>query len=433
MARINQLVLPTGADASVIYQDGRWRTSGELKEEVKRLSERLVAYNCARALLKTRRADNVIIALLACKKNGCDLILHRATNQFEDIAESLGADVLLDDSLMPVITGVQAKQVSKHPCVILLTSGTTGRPKAASHSLQSLLGTVPELCPKKQPRWMLTYDPASFAGLQVILTSLVGGAQLGASSEPTIEAITKLSLSLRPTAISGTPTFWRAFISAIDFKTYDAPLRHATVGGEAVDQMTLDRIAHYFPFAKIKHIYASTEAGAAFSVKDGYAGFPSVWLETGVDGVHLRVIDSVLQIKSVRLSKGYLAGLKMPIECGWLDTGDIVEVIGARVFFRGRRDNIINVGGSKVRPEEIEAIILAVPTVVDAYVKGIKNPITGELVAADIVVQPGVESSSAIASVEQATKALPPFARPRIVRVVSQIARNAVGKKLRSK
>jgi hypothetical protein len=110
----------------------------------------------------------------------------------------------------------------------------------------------------------------------------------------------EVALVRKPTHVSGKPTFWRGFLLALGARAGEVPLACATLGGEAVDQGTLDRIAHAFPGVAIGHIYAATEAGALFAVRDGKAGFPADWLESGVDGVTLRIVDGMFEVSSPR-------------------------------------------------------------------------------------------------------------------------------------
>ena len=431
MATPQQLELPPHGDAQVVFQDGRWFTAAEIESDAAGLARHLAGLKCGRVILSTRRADRVIVSLLACRRAGCDLVLQRGMESLSDLVRAVGADAVMDDTLVPSAAGTGRATASGQ--VILLTSGTTGVPKAAAHQLDRLLGLIPLERPEPPPRWLLTFAPASFAGLQVILTALVGHAPLAASSAPDMASLTRLALEVGPTAISGTPTFWRAFLPAMTGLEDRVPLRYATVGGEAVDQSTLDRIAAHFPKARITHIYASTEAGAAFAVRDGKAGFPAAWLGEDLGGVRLRAVDGVLQVNSARRMESYVSGQEMPVDGeGWLDTGDLVETVGDRVYFRGRQGTLINVGGNKVRPEEVEAAILQVPGVVDVQVKGLRNAITGELVGADIVVAPGLEAQAVTNQVKQAMRSLPPYAIPRIIRVVPHLAEIAGGKKRRS-
>lgn len=304
--------------------------------------------------------------------------------------------------------------------VLLETSGTTGAPKLVRHGFDRLRGRLrgtadPRAC------WLLTYEPGAFAGLQVTLTAAAAGATLVAEPGGGVAELARAALRHGVTHVSGTPSFWRAFLMALGAEA--PPLAAITLGGEAADQPLLERLAERFPQARLRHIYASTEAGALFAVADGLAGFPAEWLETGVDGVGLRIADGVLEVRSPR---AMLDGAD-----GWLSTGDLVELCGGRVMFAGRLDGRINVGGVKVSPEAAEAALLSVPGVLDALVEPKANPITGWILTATVVPRPDAEEGALRAAIRAALAPLEPAARPRVVTFADRIALPSTGKKSR--
>ena len=205
----------------------------------------------------------------------------------------------------------------------------------------------------------------------------------------------------------------------------DLPLVAVTLGGEAADQPLLDRLTVRFPKARLRHIYASTEAGALFAVADGRAGFPAAWLDEAPDGLELRIADGVLEVRSPRAAPGVVDS------AGWLATGDLVERRGERVLFTGRLDGLVNVGGVKVSPETVERRLLAVDGVADAAVVAVASPITGHLLTATIVPTPGVEEAVLRAALRAATADMPPAARPRALTFADHIPLSAAGKKSR--
>lgn len=304
--------------------------------------------------------------------------------------------------------------------VVLQTSGTTGAPKPVRHRFDRLCGRLrgtsdPEV------RWLLTYEPASFAGLQVILTAAAAGAALVSAPGAPVPALADAAASAAVTHVSATPSFWRALLVA-GFAMLPG-LRGITLGGEAADQPLLDRLAESCPDARIRHIYASTEAGALFAVTDGRAGFPAAWLDDGVEDVRLRVTGGVLEVLSPRaMAEG---------GSGWLETGDLVEVVGDRVVFVGRADGRINVGGVKVSPERAERCLLAVPGVADALVEPAPSPIVGHILTATVVPRPGADEAVLRVALRDATAALEPAARPRVIRFAPALPLSGAGKKRR--
>ncbi|PWC92771.1 class I adenylate-forming enzyme family protein [Azospirillum sp. TSO5] len=309
--------------------------------------------------------------------------------------------------------------------VTLESSGTTGTPKRLHHDFTRLRGRLRGVT-EEGARWLLTYDPGAFAGLQVMLTAAAAGALLVAvpsSGAGTIAALAQAARRHAVTHVSGTPSFWRAFLMALG--DADLPLAAVTLGGEAADQPLLDRLAERFPHARLRHIYASTEAGALFAVADGRAGFPAAWLDAAPDGLALRIADGVLEVRSPRAAPGAVNA------DGWLSTGDLVERRGDRVLFAGRLDGLVNVGGVKVSPEAVERRLLAVDGVADAAVVAVPSPITGHLLTATIVPVPGADDSALRVALRAATADLPPAARPRALTFADHIPLSAAGKKSR--
>jgi acyl-CoA synthetase (AMP-forming)/AMP-acid ligase II len=319
------------------------------------------------------------------------------------------------------------------PRIYMMTSGTTGTPKIAAHTLNSLLHRVLATAhhpANRMARWLLTYQASGFAGIQVILTATATKSLIVAPAEHSPRGFRDAAVYWNVTQISGTPTFWRSFLVAGD--TASLPLRQITIGGEAVEQATLDRIKAGFPKARISHTYASTEAGVVFSVHDGREGFPAAWLEQPPQGVELRIRDGFLQIRTPGRMQSYVSEANQPLtDDGWLATQDRCELVGERVHILGRGDKTINVGGYKVYPQAIETLLLNAPGVAEARVYGIPNPISGALVAADVVLLPGREPAAARSQlIGICREQLASYQVPRVFKIVDAIETAASGKKL---
>jgi acyl-coenzyme A synthetase/AMP-(fatty) acid ligase len=271
---------------------------------------------------------------------------------------------------------------------VLFTSGTAGVPKLVAHTFCTLTGAIRTAGSLGTGAvWSTFYDIRRYGGLQIFLRAMLGGGSLVLSSaaEPVGDFLVRAGAS-GVTHISGTPSHWRrALMSANSAKM--AP-RYLRLSGEIADQAVLDRLHQIYPRSDIAHAFASTEAGVAFDVDDGLAGFPQALI--GKHGeVELRVINDSLRIKSNRNALRYL-GEGAPTlldEDGFVDTGDMVELRNGRYYFAGRRGGIINIGGLKVHPEEVEAAINRHPSVRMSLVTARRNPITGAIVVADVVVR----------------------------------------------
>lgn len=268
---------------------------------------------------------------------------------------------------------------------ILLTSGTTGVPKLVRHTLATLTGAMPIGTTLGQNAvWSTFYDMRRYGGLQIFLRAMLGGGSmvLSSPSEPAGAFVARAG-SCGVTHISGTPSHWRrALMSGAAHRM--AP-NYVRLSGEIADQAILDHLRQAYPHADIAHAFASTEAGVAFDVGDGQCGFPAGYLGRRGD-VEMRVVDGSLRIRSGRNALGYLGDVPSPFdEDGFVDNGDMLERRDDRYYFIGRRGGVINIGGQKVHPEEVEAVINRHPDVRMSVVHARKNPITGAIVAADVV------------------------------------------------
>lgn len=267
---------------------------------------------------------------------------------------------------------------------VLLTSGTTGPPKLVVHTLASLTDTIgPRTASAAPVVWSTFYDIRRYGGLQIFLRAVLTGASLvlSSSDESRGDFLTRAS-SHGITHISGTPSHWRRALMSPAAK--EITPSYVRLSGEIADQAILNQLASFYPQAKIVHAFASTEAGVGFEVTDGLAGFPSSFLGAR-SGVEMKVEDGSIRIRSNRISQRYLGAEHLTDADGFVDTRDLVELRGDRYYFTGRRDGVINVGGLKVHPEEVEAVINRHPQVRMSLVRTRKNSITGALVVADVV------------------------------------------------
>ncbi len=292
--------------------------------------------------------------------------------------------------------------------IILTTSGSTGTPKGVSHDWSSLLAAVSVVENGQCARWLLTYDFASFAGLQVILHAMVNGASLlipGADLGMSL-------LDLMPTHVSATPSYWRKLLLELQNPRELDSLQHITLGGETITQDLLDQLSKSFPAVPITQIYASTEMGACFYVRDKKAGIPLKALKS-VRGVRARVKQGELYIRSSRAMHGYVGKQK---KSGWFATGDMVRVLKGRVFFVGRKKDILNVGGFKVYPQEVEEVIYKVPGVLFVRVTGHASSLVGQIVKAEIEAKAGVDPKSLQTKILKYCQNN--LARPKVPRVI---------------
>ena len=318
---------------------------------------------------------------------------------------------------------------------LLMTSGTAGAPKIAHHDVTTLSAPIRPVA--EPPVWATFYDIRRYGGLTIFFRAVIGGGSLVLSQagEPVADHMARLARH-GVTHLSGTPSHWRRALMSPALQSI-AP-RYVRMSGEIADQGILDALRAFFPAAGMGHAFASTEAGLAFEVDDGLPGFPASIVGIGRGAVDIKIEDGSLRLRSARTAFRYL-GVDAPRlhdDDGFVDTGDMVELRGDRYHFVGRRGGIINVGGNKVNPEEVEAAINRHPSVSASLVKGRKNPITGALVAADVVLKDQSIQGEAAARIQREIVAtcrqhVAEYKVPALIRFVPSVPVSESGKLLR--
>ena len=316
---------------------------------------------------------------------------------------------------------------------ILFTSGTTGTPKMVVHTLDTLAGPVDRILALGAGAiWSTYYDIRRYGGLQILLRALIGGGSilLSSADEAPADYLARVAAN-NVTHITGTPSHWRRALMSPAARNI-AP-KYARMSGEVADQAIIDKLRAFYPNAAVAHAFASTEAGLAFDVDDGLAGFPAHLVSEAGPVAAIRIQDGSMRIRSSRTALRYL-GDNLPnlIDAeGFVDTGDMIEQRDGRCYFAGRREGIINVGGLKVHPEEVEAIINLHPDVQMSLVKSRANPITGAIVVAEIVRKPAADGNPDALPKEilaLCRGALPAHKIPTTIRVVAALNVGVSGK-----
>jgi acyl-coenzyme A synthetase/AMP-(fatty) acid ligase len=347
-----------------------------------------------------------------------------------DLEEAIALDTLLDQGNSGTDAFVNTEW-------LLTTSGTTGMPKLVRHQRASIFRAVKaERASNSDHRWAMLYDPSRFAGTQVLAQSLLTGATLltpraGMTTGEIVEWLCKEQC----THISATPSLWRRLLMAP--AALRLPLKQITLGGEIADDAILRALKSRYPKARITHIYASTEAGTGFAVRDGKAGFPTEWLEKGaeVDGVRLSLRDGLLWLRPPDGRQATASHIVFDTD-GFIRTGDRIAVEDERARFLGREDSTLNVGGVKVQVEAVEEIVHAHPAVAQCRITAKPSAMMGTLLTLSVVPRMDMVQDAAMLRQEiaQYCKAhLPPAARPATIRIVPEIPMSAAGKTERTK
>jgi long-chain acyl-CoA synthetase len=265
-----------------------------------------------------------------------------------------------------------------HPGLILFSSGSTGKSKAALHDLTGLLEKFKTRRYPQRSISFLLYD--HIGGVNTMLHILSNGGALitvqDRSPDAVLAAVEKYRAELLPTS----PTFINLILLSEAYKRHDlSTLKTVTYGTEPMPESTLKRFHELFPEIKLQQTYGLSEVGI---LRSKSRSSDSLWVKIGGEGFETRVVDNILQIKAQSAMLGYLNAPSPFTDDGWFITGDEVEVDGEFMRILGRRSELINVGGEKVYPAEVESVIQSIPNVSEVSVYGEKNPITGSIVCA---------------------------------------------------
>lgn len=317
---------------------------------------------------------------------------------------------------------------------VLLTSGTTGPPKMASYSLEALIGAIDATDRMEaRPVWATFFDLRRFGGLQMFFRAILSNGSFVLSSPGTSLADFLVRLAAHKVShLHGTPSHWRRVL--LTPLARQITPSYVRLSGEIADQAILDSLHAFYPEATIVHAYATTEAGVVFEVADRLEGFPVEFVCTS-GGVELKILDGSLRIRSARTASYYIGGSdsRLRDDEGFVDSGDIVERRDGRYYFLGRKSGIINVGGLKVHPEEVEGIINLHPAVRMSLVHARRNPMTGSIVVADVVLAPEFDGVGTAEEIKQqilqiCRQRLTQYKVPVTIRFVSSLDVSPAGK-----
>lgn len=323
----------------------------------------------------------------------------------------------------------------------LLTSGTTGAPKLVLHTLASLTSAIVDTpADSETVTWSTFYDIRRYGGLQIYLRALRMGSMVLSAQDESVANFLARAGRAGVTHISGTASHWRRVLMSGSASLISP--RYIRLSGEIADQGILDGLSAAFPSAEIVHAFASTEAGVAFEVTDRKTGFPESLLDNPNRGVELKVQGDTLRIRSPGNALRYLGPMMPEIRGpdGYVDTGDRLELREGRYTFVGRSGGVINVGGLKVYPEEVEATINAHPWVQMSRVRSRRNAITGAVVTAEVVLKVHRESGNLCPDqdelrrqiIDRCASELPSHKVPAIIKFVDSLELTAAGKLVRT-
>lgn len=336
-----------------------------------------------------RGAISLLLALLHHRSIAVPLSADVAVHHESFLALAEAEHRISDCEGTPVVreTGVSAShalfgelRAKGVPGLVLFSSGSTGKHKAAVHDLHALLDKFKT--PRHAYRTIVFLQLDHIGGVNTLFYTLANGGVAVVATARTPAAVCEAVETHRVELLPTSPTFLNLLLLSEEHRRHDlSSLTLITYGTEPMPESTLQRMAAAFPEVKLLQTYGLSELGI---LRSQSRGSDSLWVRVGGEGFETKIVDGRLWIRAASAMLGYL-NAPSPFDAeGFFDTGDLVEVDGEWIRFVGRYNEIINVGGSKVFPAEVESVLLEMDNVADAAVRGEPNPITGQMVTATV-------------------------------------------------
>jgi long-chain acyl-CoA synthetase len=267
------------------------------------------------------------------------------------------------------------------PGLVIFSSGSTGKSKASVHDMGRLLEKFVPVRQRLVTLTFLLFD--HLGGINTLLYALsnLGTVVTAPSRDP--ETVAELVERHRIQLLPASPTFLSLLLMSGAHRRFDmSSLTLVTYGTEVMAQATLNRLHAELPGVRLQQTYGLSELGV---LRSKSRDDDSLWVKVGGEGVETKIVDGTLRIRTRSAMLGYL-NAPSPFDAdGWMDTQDQVEVDGEWIKILGRVTDIINVGGNKVYPAEVESVLLELEHVRDVTVYGEPNAITGSVVAARVL------------------------------------------------
>ena len=267
-----------------------------------------------------------------------------------------------------------------HPGLIVFSSGSSGLPKGIVQDCENVMKKF--IAERKGWKTVLFLLMDHFGGFNTLMSSFAYGGMGVCLKDRMPETVCQAIAASRADLLPTTPTFINFLIASKCYNTYDlSSVEMISYGTEVMASATLKKVHEIFPNAQVKQTYGLSELGVLRSKSESDE---SVWVKIGGDGFEVKIADGTLWIRSEANMVGYL-NAPDPFDAeGWMNTGDLVEVKGEYMRILGRKSDMINVGGQKVFPVEVENVLLEDENVAEVSVFGKAHPVMGNVVHAKI-------------------------------------------------
>lgn len=430
---------------ALVYKD-KLITYGELSTNISKKTEWLVSKGVKLGdtvvLLGDYSPDSVSI-LLALTELRTILVpltpsvYESLTDNLSDVAprwmiDATSNEITISEYLKPGPRPELYSELEKDssPGLVLFTSGSSGKPKAVVHDFSKLLKKFRTERPAMITINFLLFD--HWGGLNTLLHSLSNLCLLVFPNSRTPQSICELIQNHKIELLPATPSFLNLLMISGASSNFDlSSLKIISYGAEPMPETTLHSLSKLFPNIELRQTYGMIELGVLRAKTESS---DSLWVKIGGEGYKIRVVDGMLQIKAESAMLGYINAPSPFTDDGYMITGDMVEQKGDWLRILGRESDIINVGGQKVYPSEVEAVILENKSVKDCIVYGEANPITGKIVCSDILLLEGENESKCRSDILQFCKVrLQPYMIPMKLNFVKEGLQSARLKRVRSK
>lgn len=312
--------------------------------------------------------------------------VHR--DRFSEIAEAACTFVVEEDDQWAVTMHPRAvnnplsqKLIARgNPGLVIFSSGSTGEPKAVLHDFEALLEKFRPPGLRKRTLTFLLFD--HIGGMDTLFNTLANGGALITTPSRDPDVICRTIQNHQVHTLPTSPTFLNLLLISGAWRNYDlSSLSVIAYGTEPMPESLLARLREAFPNVKFVQTYGMSELGV-LRTKSRESG--SLWMKfTGV-GFETKIVDGILWVRTQSAMMGYLNAPDLFDAEGWLNTEDSVEVDGEYLHILGRVTDLVNVGGQKVYPAEVENVLLTMDNVRDAAVYGERNALTGNILAARV-------------------------------------------------
>ena len=437
-------VFQEAADREALVWRGQSASYADLLLAYREVVRQLDAAGMPKNVVVAVEADfscNSVVTLLALVERGCVVVpltgsVEAKKPEFRRIAEvEWRVTIGEQDSVTVERTGVSAEHTmlrqlreQGHPGLVLFSSGSTGVPKAAVHDFSNLLEKFKLRRHSRRTIAFLLFD--HIGGINTLLYTLSNGGCVITVGDRTPDAVCAAIARHKAEVLPTSPTFLNLLLISGAMERHDlSSLKLVTYGTEVMPESTLSRFHQALPGAELLQTYGLSEVGI---LRSKSKSSDSLWVKIGGEGFETRVADGMLEIKARSAMLGYLNAPSPFTADGWFKTGDGVEVDGEYVRILGRKSEIINVGGEKVYPADVESVLQQMEGVEDVTVTGEPNAITGMMVKARVKLSTDESVGDFRRRMRQfCAEQLPPYKIPQKVELVANTMHGERFKKMR--